>query len=138
MNIQWNDLKEGDEIPEIVKKPGISDLVRFAAGNGDYNPLHHDYNDMMAKAIGSILVQGHYKQSVFGQLLTKWLGHSMKIQKISCKHTGMDFPDKEIRFSGMIEKKIEDNDKRILALNLWAQNSQGQKTTVGTATVVMN
>lgn len=138
MRIQWDSVNEGDELPVIVKSPGVSDLVRFAAGNGDFNPLHHDYNNKMAKAIGSILVHGYYKYSVFGQLLSDWLGHSGKVQKISCQHTGMDFPDKEIRFCGKIDEKIEEKEKRILKLSMWTETSQGKKTAMGNAVLVMN
>ena len=137
MSIQWDELKEGDKIPEIVKSPGVTDLVRFAAGNGDFNPLHHDINSKEAKAVGNILVHGYYKYSAFGQMISDWLGTSGKIRKISCQHVGMDFPGNEIRFKGKIEQKIEDKNARILSLSLWAENSKGNKSTLGNAMIAM-
>ena len=44
MTLTWESVQEGDQIPELIKKPGVTQLVKYAAGGGDFNPLHHDFN----------------------------------------------------------------------------------------------
>jgi acyl dehydratase len=61
MSVSWESINEGDSIPELKKTPGVTQLVKYAAGSGDFNPLHHDFNFFQSKAIGSIIVHGRFK-----------------------------------------------------------------------------
>ena len=61
MTLTWGSIQEGDALPELRKKPGLTQLVKYAAGGGDFNPLHHDYAFPQAKALGSIIVHGRFK-----------------------------------------------------------------------------
>lgn len=72
---KWESIQVGDKLPELKKKPGVSQLVKYAAGSGDFNPLHHDYNFFQAQAIGSIIVHGRFKYASLGELVSNWLGH---------------------------------------------------------------
>ena len=45
----FEDVKEGYELPPIKIAPDKAQLVKFAAGSGDFNPLHFDENFPMLK-----------------------------------------------------------------------------------------
>ncbi|MCG8632293.1 MAG: hypothetical protein MI863_00615 [Desulfobacterales bacterium] len=135
MPVDWNDLEEGSMLPELKKQPGITDLVIFSAGNGDFNPLHHDVNSPHAKALGSVLVHGRYKFAVLGQLVSDWMGHSGKIKTISCRYTGMDMPDKPILCKGLVRQKREEDGARFADLDIWTEDEAGTPTTQGKAVV---
>jgi acyl dehydratase len=135
MPITWDAFKEGDEIPVLKKKPGVTQLVKYAAGGGDFNPLHHDYNFPQSKALGSIIVHGRFKYAALGELVSNWLDHGGRIQKISCQYRGMDKPDAEMTLGGKVVKKYEKDGKRLADLELWVKNEQGVNTTPGSATV---
>ena len=51
MTVTWESIKEGDTLPELKKTPGVTQLVKYAAGGGDFNPMHHDYNFFQSKAM---------------------------------------------------------------------------------------
>ncbi len=131
MAIDWNAVKEGDTLPELKKTPGVTQLVKYAAGSGDFNPLHHDYNFPQCKEIGSIIVHGRFKYASLGELVSNWLGHSGRVKKISCQYRGMDMPDAEFVCKGVISKKWEEGGEKLLALDVWAENTEGKKTTPG-------
>ena len=135
MPVTWDAFKEGDEIPVLKKKPGVTQLVKYAAGGGDFNPLHHDFNFPQAKALGSIIVHGRFKYAALGELVSNWLDLGGRIQKISCQYRGMDKPDLEMTLGGKVVKKYEESGKRLADLELWVKNEQGQNTTPGSATV---
>ncbi len=135
MSMTWDAFKEGDEIPVLKKKPGVTQLVKYAAGGGDFNPLHHDFAFPQAKAIGSIIVHGRFKYAALGELVSNWLDHGGRIQKISCQYRGMDKPDAEMTLGGKVVKKYEQAGKKLADLELWVKNEQGQNTTPGSATV---
>jgi acyl dehydratase len=138
MPISWDSIQKGDLLPELKKKPNITQLVKFAAGGGDFNPLHHDHNFPPSKAIGSAIVHGRFKYAALGEMITNWLEHKGYIKKIYCQYRGMDFPDKEMTCKGVIESKWEEDGKRMVELTIWIENEEGKKTTPGSALVVLN
>jgi len=103
--------------------------VKYAAGSGDFNPLHHDYQFPQSKQLGSIIVHGRFKYAALGELVSNWLGHAGRIKKISCQYRGMDFPDRELVCRGTVTRKWEENGERLVALELWTENDEGKKTT---------
>ena len=138
MAVTWETIKEGDTLPEIKKTPGVTQLVKYAAGGGDFNPLHHDYNFFQSKAIGSIIVHGRFKWSSLGEIVSNWLGHQGRIKKVSCQYRGMDFPDKQMTVKGIVEKKWEEGGEKLVEINVWTENEEGKQTTPGKALVAFD
>ena len=136
MAIEWANIQEGDTLPELRKKPGVTQLVKYAAGSGDFNPLHHDYAFPQAKAIGSIILHGRFKYASLGELVSNWLGHEARIRKISCQYRGMDFPDREMVCRGAVKRKWEESGEKLVELEVWTENNEGKRTTPGGAVVV--
>ncbi len=137
MTVTWDMINQGDSIPELRKQPDLTQLVKFAAGNGDFNPLHHDFKYVACEYLGSVLVQGHYRYAVLGELLMNWLGHikNGKVKKIACQHRGMDFPGEEIICKGTVTKKYEENGCKHVDLTIWTETSDGTQNSPGTATI---
>ncbi|MBJ7512963.1 MAG: hypothetical protein JHC94_01405 [Acidimicrobiia bacterium] len=51
MNLKWEDLSVGTQLPEREYGPlTITDFVRYQGASGDFNPIHHD--DAFAKSAG--------------------------------------------------------------------------------------
>jgi acyl dehydratase len=113
----------------------VTQLVKYAAGGGDFNPLHHDYNFPQSKALGSIIVHGRFKYAALGELVSNWLDHGGRVQKLSCQYRGMDKPDQEMTLGGKVVKKYEQGGKKLADLEIWVRNEQGVVTTPGSATV---
>jgi acyl dehydratase len=131
----WDSFKEGDAIPELVKKPGVTQLVKYAAGGGDFNPLHHDFAFPQSKAIGSIIIHGRFKYASLGELVSNWLDHGGRIKNISCQYRGMDLPDQEMTLGGTVKRKWEEDGQKFAELELYVNNAKGKNTTPGTAIV---
>ena len=136
MALNWDSIQEGDALPELSEKPGVTQLVKYAAGGGDFNPLHHDYNFEHAKALGSILVHGKFKYAVLGELVSNWLNHQGRVKRISCQYRGMDYPDNVFICKGTVERKWEEAGEKLMELTLWAEDKEGKQSTTGKATVV--
>jgi acyl dehydratase len=62
----------GDELPPLTKAPDREQLVKYAAGSGDFNPLHYDADFPQAQAIGGNIVHGRMKYAAMGQLVSDW------------------------------------------------------------------
>ena len=133
----FGDIKEGDELPSLTKAPDRSQLVKYAAGSGDFNPLHFDPDFPQAKAIGDNIVHGRMKYASLGELVSNWLSHDGRIRSISCQYRGMDMRAATFTCKGVVTTKREEGGEKLVDLEIWTENAQGQKTTPGTATVIL-
>ncbi len=134
----YQSVNEGDTLPELKKKPGVTQLVKYAAGSGDFNPLHHDYDFPQSKQIGSIIVHGRFKYASLGQLVSDWLEHQGRIRKLACQYRGMDMPNNEMACGGKVKRKWEEGGKKLVELELWVNNAEGKNTTPGSAVVELD
>jgi hypothetical protein len=137
VTLKWDDVKEGQALPEIRKAPGVTQLVKYAAGSGDFNPLHHDYDFPQAKQIGSIIVHGRFKYASLGEVVSNWLGHAGRIRQLSCQYRGMDFPDKAMVCGGVVKRKWQENGEKLVELELWTKTEDGKNTTPGSSIVAL-
>ena len=135
MPLEWDSFDEGDALPEMTKQPGVSGLVKYSAGGGDFNPLHHDYAFPQSKAIGSIIVHGRFKYAALGELVSNWLDHGGRIKTLSCQYRGMDLPNDEMTLGGVVKRKWEENGEKLTELELYVRNEDGKNTTPGSAVV---
>ena len=138
MSVTWDSIEEGQELPALEKQPGVTQLVKYAAGSGDFNPLHHDFQFPQAKQLGSIIVHGRFKYAALGELVSNWLGHNGRVRKISCQYRGMDMPDQPIKLGGVVARRYEEGGEKLADLKIWTEDGNGKKTTPGDAVVVFN
>ena len=127
----------GYQLPPLAKAPGRLDLVQYAAGSGDFNPLHFDPDFPQARQIGDNLVHGRLKYAALGQLVSDWLGHQGVIRRISASYRGMDKRGEPFTCHGQVTAVREEQGSRVIELELWTQNADGQRTTEGTAEVAV-
>jgi acyl dehydratase len=124
----------GDELPPIVMTPDRAQLVKYAAGSGDFNPLHFDPDFPQAVAIGDNVVHGRLKYAALGRLVSDWLRHRGWVRRLSASYRGMDRRGERIVCRGRITGLGEDGR---VELALWTENEAGERTTVGDAEVVL-
>ena len=127
----------GDELTPVVKTPGRRELVQYAAGSGDFNPLHYDTEFPQAKALGDNIVHGRMKFAVLGELVSNWLAHSGRIKTIGCSYRGMDMQGQTFTAKGKVVAKREHDGEKFVDLEIYIENASGARTTPGTATVVL-
>ena len=138
MPLDWNSFEEGDSIPELKKAPGVTQLVKYSAGGGDFNPLHHDFNFPQSKMIGSVIIHGRFKYAALGEVVSNWLDHGGRIRLLSCQYRGMDLPDNEFTLGGTVKRKWEEGGEKLAEVELYANNAEGKNTTPGSAVVVFS
>ncbi len=134
MALSFDSITIGDALPTIEKTPGREQLVKYAAGSGDFNPLHYDADFPQAKVIGDNIVHGRMKYASLGQCVSDWVGHAGTVQSISCQYRGMDLQGKTFKVGGTVTAK--DDAARTVEVELWTKDASGATTTPGKATVL--
>ena len=135
---KFAEVNVGDQLSEVVKTPGRRELVQYAAGSGDFNPLHYDTEFPQAKAIGDNIVHGRMKFAVLGELVSNWLAHTGRIKTIGCSYRGMDMQGKTFTAKGTVVAKREQDGEKLVDLEVYIEDASGKRTTPGTATVALD
>lgn len=136
--VYFEDVKEGQEIPKLVKNPSTQQLVQWAAGSGDFYQIHYDPEFAKSTGLPGLIVHGALKHAFLGQLLWDWATPGGgKIKKYGVSYRGMDYPAQEMTCRGVITRKYQENGENLVDLDIWTENPSGQKTTPGTATVLL-
>ncbi|HYM15402.1 MAG TPA: MaoC/PaaZ C-terminal domain-containing protein [Dehalococcoidia bacterium] len=135
----FEDVTEGQELAPIKIKPDKQQLVKFAAGSGDFNPLHFDENFPMLKPMGlsENIVHGRFKYAQVGRLAFAFAGYKGRVKKFGVSYRGMDMLNKEITVGGVVTAKREEGGEHLVDLDVWTMDADGKKTTPGTATVAL-
>ena len=135
----FDDVKEGQQLPPIKISPDKQQLVKFAAGSGDFNPLHFDENFPMLKPMGlsENIVHGRFKYAQVGRAVFAFAGYKGRVKKFGVSYRGMDMLNKEITVNGVVTAKRQEDGENVVDLDVWAEDTEGKKTTPGTATVVL-
>ena len=135
--VYFEDVSEGQEIPQLKKNCSTQQLVHWAAGSGDFYQIHYDKDFAQATGLKNIIVHGALKNAVLGQLLHDWVGRQGRIRRFGCSYRGMDEPNQDMVCCGVITKKYREGDQSYVELDIWTENAEGQKTTPGTAVVTL-
>ena len=135
--IYWDDVSDGDEIPQLKKNCSTQQLVHWAAASGDFYQIHYDLNFAKSTGLQNIIVHGALKNAFLGQMLHEWVAPEGVVQRFGCQYRGMDEPDQDMICRGIVTKTYVEGDDHIVELDIWTENADGQKTSPGTAKVTL-
>ncbi len=135
--VYFEDVDEGDEIPNLNKNCSTQQLVLWAAASGDFYQIHYDQDFARSTGLKGLIVHGALKNAFLGQLLHDWAGEQGTVKKFGCSYRGMDEPKQDIVCRGVVTKKYEEGDQSFVELDIWTENPEGRKTSPGTAVVTL-
>jgi acyl dehydratase len=126
-------LQVGQELPELVKHPTTRQLVQYAGASGDFYEIHYDQAFAKSVALPGVILHGLLKAAFLGQLVTDWLGDRGTLKTFEVSYRGLDVPGKPYRCRGRVTKVDGDD----VELEVWGEDPDGLRTTLGNATVTM-
>ena len=135
----FEDVEVGQQLPPIKITPDKQQLVKFAAGSGDFNPLHFDEKFPMLKPMGLTenIVHGRFKYAQIGRAVFAFAGYKGRVKRFGVSYRGMDLLNREITVGGVVTAKREENGEHLVDLDVWTEDAEGKKTTPGTAVVAL-
>ena len=133
--INYEDLSEGMELPEVKKGPIIrQQLVDYASASGDYNKLHYDEAFAKKAGLESPIAHGMLVMAMMGSYITNWAkGGVLKDFKI--RFSGMTKENDTLTFKGKIVKKYTENDDNLVEITVVSETQDNRITTQGSAII---
>ena len=135
--IYWESLTEGQDLPTLVKHPTTQQLVKWAGASGDYYQIHYDKDVAQMAGLPGVIVHGWLTFSFITQMVTNWMGEEGALKKIGVSYRGMHLPGEDTTCKGKVTKKYIQDGEHFVELEIWAENPKGERTTPGTALVVL-
>lgn len=132
----FEDVAEGDTAPVLTHTLTRTDLVRYAGGSGDYNPMHHD--EVKATAAGQPSVFGHgmFSMGLLGTAITHFVGVGT-LTRYSVRFSRQTWPGEELRTAVVVAAKRTEDDRCLVDLDVSLVNGDGEVKVVGTATAAL-
>jgi acyl dehydratase len=124
-------LREGEELPEIVKHPTTRQLVKYAGASGDFYEIHYDQEFARSTGLPGVILHGLLKAGFLAQLVTSALGSEGILRSFEVSYRGIDVPGRPYRCRGQVSE-VKDG---LATLEVWTEDPDGNRTTLGKATV---
>ncbi len=135
--IYFEDVDEGMDVPTLRKDPTTQQLVKYAGASGDYYQIHYDKDFALGHGLPNVILHGALKGAWMAQIMTNWIGEEGTLKKFTTQYRGMDVPGTPMYGKGVVNKKYVEGDEKLLECEIWLENSEGQKTTQGSAIVTL-
>jgi acyl dehydratase len=133
----FEDVEVGFELPSLKKEPTTQQLVKYAGASGDFYQIHYDKDFALKNHLPGVILHGALKNAFLGQLVTDFAGELGWLRKLSVQYRGMDQPGTLVTCKGKVIKKYVDGGNHLVDCEIWLENAQGEKTTPGSATVML-
>ncbi len=136
--ISFDKLRAGDELPPLVKGPVTRQhLVEWCAAENDYYYLHYDERVAARMKLPGTPIQGTYKLALLGQLISRWLGDTGELKNLKVSYRGLSLEGDTLTARARVTRTAREGNVGLVELDLAVDNSDGSRSTTGTATVAL-
>jgi acyl dehydratase len=133
----FEDVEVGSEIGPLEKNPTTQQLVRYAGASGDFYQIHYDKDFALANKLPGVILHGALKNGFLAQLMTDFAGEHGWLRKLAVQYRGMDQPGAKVVCRGKVARKRVEGSDHIVECEIWLENAKGEKTTPGSAIVIL-
>ena len=132
----WDEISEGYEISELIKKPTYMQLFMFSAITWNRHLIH--YNTEFARRDGLPDVATHRALigNFLAQMLYDWIGEAGRIAKIEWSVRATAVPGDTLTCRGKVLQKHIEGTKKLVECEIWVENQRGDNIALGKGEVV--
>ena len=136
-NVYFEDVAVGDEVPAFTRETDFMNWNRYAAVNDEFVYLHMD--DEVGRAAGqqAAFGMGNLRWSYVMNALRDWAGDEADVRELSMQLRSINQKHDVLTTKCVVtDKKVEDGEN-LIYLNIDVHNQAGDKTSPGTAIVIL-
>lgn len=132
----FEDVKEGESVPEKSHTLTRTDLVQYAGASGDYNPMHHDEVKAKAAGLPSVFGHGMFSMGFLASAITDWAGVG-SLTHYKVRFTKQTWPDNVLTTKVTVSGKRTEGGQNLVDLTAELVNQDGDAVVSGEATVAL-
>jgi hypothetical protein len=138
VNVYFEDIKIGDQVPAWSRKTDFMNWNRYAAVNDEF--IYIRVEDGAGRAAANeqgAFGMGNLRYSYILNALRDWLGDETEIRELYCEFRAINQKNDVLTVTGTVtDKRVEEGENRVY-LNVDVLNQTGVKTSPGKAIVVL-
>ena len=127
----------GDEMPPMVKHATTTQLFLYSAATHNPHRIHYDREYAAVEGHPDVLVHGPLQGAWLSQFVTDWAGPRGRMLHLSWQNRARAYPNRDLTFRGKVTGVGEENGRRVVHLEVWEENDEGQVLMPGKATVAL-
>jgi acyl dehydratase len=135
------DVKEiavGDELPAFERTTGFHNWNRYAAVNDEFVPIHMDDEAGRAAGYPTAFGMGNLQWAYLHNLLRQWMGDDGRIVSMNCQFRSPNVKGQTVTAHGTVTAVRDEGDERIVDLDIWTEEQNGNRLAPGQATVAFS
>jgi hydroxyacyl-ACP dehydratase HTD2-like protein with hotdog domain len=135
--IYYEDVEVGLALPSLLKTPSNTLLFLYSAITWNPQRIHFDKDYTLTEGYKDVIVHGPLRGAFLSQLLTRWIGDEGVLKKMSYANRDIAYVNEPLACKGTVTRKSIENGQGLVECDIWVENAQGAKLTLGNATVVL-
>ncbi len=137
MDRNMKELNVGDVLEPLNQEPiSRKTLALFAGASGDHNPIHIDTDFAKSVGLDDVFAHGMLGMAYLGQLLTLFT-EQKNLRSYSVRFNSITQVGAELKCSGKVTEIFEENDERLLRLELSATDQNNDVKLSGDAVIAL-
>lgn len=128
--LSFEEINIGDEIPPLVNKVTLIQMVMYAAATWDFHRHHYDKEFAQTKGFPGPFVDGQMFGALLTKMITLWAGPYGVLKMLRLTYRAMVFPEDLITCRGKVTKKFMEGGENLIGCELWIENQKGERVVV--------
>ena len=123
--VYYEDVKDGDEVPQVTFHLTIQRMVMTAASNRDFATIHH--NTTMGRAAGApdMFLNNVSCLSMWERVISDWIGIYGRVKKVGFRITTFAAAGDSVEVKGTVTKKWQEAGENLIELDMISQHARG-------------
>ena len=130
--LRFDDVREGDELPELVVELTPTVIVSTAIASRDYQDVHHDRDLAQQRGSKDIFMNILSTNGFVGRFVTDWAGPDAVLKRVAIRLGVPNYPGDSMRLTGVVRAKVDG----AVEVEVRGANSLGDHVS-GTVTVAL-
>ncbi len=135
-DVTFDDLSEGDALPELVIPITHKLIVGGAIATQDFIPVHHNVPAAQAAAMPDIFMNILTTSGLTARYLSDWAGPASRLRKLSFKLMAPNTPGDSMTMQGRVSALEDTGSEHLVNVDFAGKNSLGFHVT-GSATLAV-
>ena len=135
--LYFEDVAAGMAIPSLHKTPSNTLLFLYSAITWNPQRIHFDKDYTLSEGYRDVIVHGPLRGAFLSQLMTRWIGEAGTLKKLSYANRDVAYVNEPLICKGTVTRTWIADERGYAECEIWAENGQGVKLTLGNATVVL-
>lgn len=132
----FEDVKEGDDVPQVAFPITVQRLIMEAGANRDFNGIHHNREIARSHGAPDMFCNNYFLQGMWERTVREYIGLGGIIRKIGPFRMKIFNPVGDtVVVKGNVLHKFQQDGQNWVELKMWSENSRG--TSVGPGPVLV-